>query len=289
MTQLRALAPGKVNLCLFLGPLRPDGYHELVSLIDSVDLCDELTLDVLPEAGGDEVVCAGVEGENLAARALALYREHSGWDGPPVRVTIDKRVPVAAGMGGGSADAAATLRLVAQAASRPGDPLLAELAPLIGADVPSQLRPGLTLASGFGEQVRSLDLALERAYVVLPAAFGLSTPAVFARADELGLPRDAPGLAEQRASVEEAVAAGELPADVLVNDLEAAAVALRPEVGVALESVRFGDAHLLAGSGPTVFAAFFGAGAGERAERAAAALPGSVACAPVCAGVGVAA
>src|SRR5215217_3183647 len=115
MTRLRCNAPGKVNLCLFIGRARADGYHPLVSLVQPVSLADELELE---PAGGDadEVVCPGVEGENLAARALAAFRGETGWDAPPVRIAITKRVPVAAGMGGGSADAAATLRLAAAAA-----------------------------------------------------------------------------------------------------------------------------------------------------------------------------
>jgi 4-diphosphocytidyl-2-C-methyl-D-erythritol kinase len=98
--RLRCRAPGKINLCLFVGRPRADGYHPLVSLIQPVSLADELTLE--PADGpADEVVCVGVEGDNLAARALAAYRA-AGWNGPPVRLTIDKRVPLAGGMGGGS-------------------------------------------------------------------------------------------------------------------------------------------------------------------------------------------
>jgi len=163
---LRALAPGKTNLCLFLGPTRADGLHELVSVIEPLSLADELTLEPLPggapvaaapgagdmgcAAGEDEVVCAGVEGPNLAGAALAAFRAASGWEGPPLRLTIAKRVPVAAGMGGGSGDAAAALRLAAHAAGRPADdPLLARLAPQLGADVP-EAEIGLRLDRGEG-------------------------------------------------------------------------------------------------------------------------------------------
>ncbi len=127
MTTLTALAPGKVNLCLFVGAPRADGYHPLVSVFQSVSLADELTLEAAPRtATQDEVICPGVTGTNLAAKALFAYREASGWDAPPVRLTIMTRVPIAAGMGGGSGDAAAVLRLAAQAAGRPDDPLLAQ-------------------------------------------------------------------------------------------------------------------------------------------------------------------
>ncbi|MBV8956457.1 MAG: 4-(cytidine 5'-diphospho)-2-C-methyl-D-erythritol kinase, partial [Solirubrobacterales bacterium] len=152
--KLRAFGPGKVNLCLLLGPPRADGRHELVTLIESVSLADELHLETLPE-GPDHVLCPDVEGENLASRALAELRAR-GWNGPPVRIEIDKRVPIAAGMGGGSADAAATLRLAAELA--PGRPEeVISLATQLGADVPSQLAPGVSLATGIGDIVEACD------------------------------------------------------------------------------------------------------------------------------------
>ncbi|HKA67074.1 MAG TPA: hypothetical protein VKG03_04115, partial [Solirubrobacterales bacterium] len=100
-------APAKLNLCLYLGPRRADGLHELCSLFEPLMLADLIEVS---EAGEDEVICEGVEGENLAGRALAALRER-GWERGPLRIAIEKRVPVAAGLGGGSADAAAILRL----------------------------------------------------------------------------------------------------------------------------------------------------------------------------------
>src|SRR5271167_4308485 len=115
MRAYRALAPAKVNLGLFLGPIRAeDSRHELVTVMQSISLADELTLE--PAAAGavkDELICPAVAGppeENLAAAALRAFRSRTGWDGPPVRLAIVKRIPVAAGLAGGSADAAATLR-----------------------------------------------------------------------------------------------------------------------------------------------------------------------------------
>src|SRR5262245_56354313 len=110
-------APAKLNLCLFLGSRREDGLHSLCSLFEPLALADSIEVSegspAASKQGFDEVVCAGVEGDpadNLAARALAALRER-GWDRPPLRVEIQKRIPVAAGLGGGSADAAAVLRL----------------------------------------------------------------------------------------------------------------------------------------------------------------------------------
>jgi len=91
---LRALAPAKVNLSLFLGGTREDGRHRLVTVFESLSLADTLELEVT--GSEDVVVCPGVEGENLASRALAGLRAR-GWDGPPVRVTIEKRIPVPGG------------------------------------------------------------------------------------------------------------------------------------------------------------------------------------------------
>ncbi len=139
--KLTARAPGKVNLCLFLGPTRADGRHELVTVLESVSLADELELRVLEDDHGpDQVTCEGVEGPNLAEKALSGLRAR-GWEAPPVQLTIAKRIPVAAGMGGGSADAAATLRLAVEVA--PGRPEeVAALAAELGSDVPSQLAAG---------------------------------------------------------------------------------------------------------------------------------------------------
>src|SRR6185503_2069308 len=182
--KLYARAPAKVNLCLFVGTPREDGLHPLVSVVQALSLADELTLE--PAGHEDEVVCPGVEGPNLAGRALQLFREHTGWDGPPQRLTIDKRIPVAAGMGGGSSDAAATLRRVAHAA---GLPVPADLGPRLGADVPSLLRPGRVLMTGAGEHVERLPDPDPLGVLVLPADAALSTPDVYREADRLRLTR----------------------------------------------------------------------------------------------------
>src|SRR3954470_15493155 len=174
---LRESAPAKINLCLFVGPVREaDGKHELVSVMQSLTLADELEL--APAAAGaaaDEVVCPGVAGPNLAGAALAAFREATGWDAPAQRLAIAKRVPVAAGMGGGSGDAAAALRLAAQASGRGDDALLLRLAAALGADVPAQVRPGRVLATGAGEMVRRLPDAPSLGVLVLPHDAPLST------------------------------------------------------------------------------------------------------------------
>lgn len=262
MTRLESLAPGKVNLCLYLGERRADGLHELVSLVQAVDLVDEIGLEPAPPgATGDEAICPGVEGPNLAVAALAAYRAATGWDAPPQRVSIEKHIPVAAGMGGGSSDAAAVLRLAAQAAGRPDDPRLDAIAPGVGADVASLLAPGLALMTGAGERVSPLA-ALEPLWLlVLVLPDRLSTAEVYREADRLGLGRSRRALREIRGEIEASLElGGDLPPELMHNDLEPAARSLCPGIGDALAAARTAGAQrvLVSGSGPTVFGVFRG-------------------------------
>jgi 4-diphosphocytidyl-2-C-methyl-D-erythritol kinase len=282
----RALAPAKINLGLFLGPVRAsDARHELVTVMQSVSFADELSLRAAGEgAEGDELHCPGVEVEperNLAARALALFREATGWRAPPLRLEVHKRIPVAAGLGGGSADAAATLRL-ARHASGLGDPaLLRELAFELGADVPAQVQPGRWLASGAGERLQELSPSPSFGVLVLPLAAALSTAAVYREADRLGLARGAGELEglRERLLREDAgpgdASAGwpQAHAGLLDNDLQQAAVSLCPPIARELARAREAGAErvLVSGSGPTVLGLF---AKRERAQAAAAGLAG---------------
>jgi 4-diphosphocytidyl-2-C-methyl-D-erythritol kinase len=267
--RLSALAPGKVNLSLFLGGTREDGRHRLVTLFQSLSLADRLELEEIAGAV-DEVVCPGVEGENLAARALESLRAR-GWDGPSVRIAIEKRIPVAAGMAGGSADAAAVLRLamaLAPGRAEEVDAIAAEL----GADVPSQLMPGVAVGTGAGEIVEHFEALAEHAFVVVPPELELATPDVFREADRLGLPRSDGELDALYSQLVATLEPGaRLPAELLVNDLEAAAVSLCPWCGDALEAVRAaGASHaMVSGSGPTVVGLWWGAEAVSGARAGA--------------------
>lgn len=252
-------APAKINLCLFLGPRRDDGLHALCSLFEPLALADAIEVS---KASSDEVVCPGVEGENLAARALAALRER-GWNAPPLRVEIEKRIPVAAGLGGGSADAGAILRLAREPDKGGAGPIpdLSEIAAELGADVPSQLDPALALVQGAGEQVDRLPAPASHSVVLLPAGGGLSTADVFAEADRLELGRSEAELDELATSLREAAGAGASPleyAALLANDLEPAARSLRPDIGEALDAMRAAGAPLafLTGSGPTAVGLF---------------------------------
>jgi 4-diphosphocytidyl-2-C-methyl-D-erythritol kinase len=287
MKPLRCLAPAKFNVCLFVGRPRHDGYHPLVSLVQPLSLADELVLEV-SDSGGDDVICAGIDGENLAARALHAFRAATRWNGPPLRLTITKRVPVAAGMGGGSADAAATLRLAAAASGHDDPGLLHELAIALGADVPSQLTPERCLMTGIGEHVRSLGDPKPFGVVVVPSQQKLSTPAVYAEFDRLRLGRDGDELDRLSGQVPGAAYESSLLAERLLhNDLEAAARSLCPAIGDALVSVRAAGAvrAMVSGSGPTVVGLFTGENGPAHARAAAATLgerhPGTLAAEPV--------
>ena len=246
-------APAKLNLCLYIGPIRADGRHELVSVMTPLDLHDTLTLEPA-DAAQDEVRCQGVEGPNLAGDALRLFRERTGWDGPPVRITIDKRIPVAAGLGGGSADAAAALRL-AQRHSGLGDAtVLHEIAARLGSDVPSQIAPRTVLVTGGGETLQAMDDPPRAGgIVVLPSRHQLSTGAVYAEADRLGVRASLDGV-DVRARA---------------NDLEAAARSLCPAIDATLDAARATGAEhaMVAGSGPTVVAFYADREAAERAAE----------------------
>jgi 4-diphosphocytidyl-2-C-methyl-D-erythritol kinase len=281
----RALAPAKVNLGLFLGPRRADdGKHELVSVMQSISLADELLLEQAPAGTpADEVLCPalhGHNGENLAARALRAFRTTTGWQAPPLRLSIVKRIPIAAGLGGGSADAAAALRLAALASGLGDEQLLRELGAELGADVPAQVAPGRWLASGAGERLSALPdpyPALE--LLVLPQAVGLSTADVYTVADQLGLERGRQELSRLGAKLRASMELGApLPAasELLQNDLQAAAVSLLPTIADSLMKMREAGAAqaIVSGSGPTVVGLFDRANAAGRVLRAAAELSG---------------
>ena len=269
---IRELAPAKANLVLQVGPQRGDGLHEICSLFASLELAD--LVEVEPGGPGDRVECAGVEGPNLARTALEAYRAAAGPASlPPLSIRIEKRIPVAAGLGGGSADAAAALRAAEALADRPlGATRLREIAMRVGADVPSQIEPGHALVTGAGEVVESVGLP-PMTLVLVPDEEGLASGRVYAEADRLGATR----LRLEPARLRALARAPSLDhlAPGLENDLERAVLSLRPEL--ATEAVRLratgAIATLVSGSGPTVLGVF-----GDRAaaEAAAAEIPGAI-------------
>jgi 4-diphosphocytidyl-2-C-methyl-D-erythritol kinase len=271
---VREIAYAKLNLVLHVGPRRDDGLHPLCSLFASIDLADEVMAEPLDGPGDDVIDCQGVPGDNLAARALEEFRSRAGRELPPLRLTIHKRIPVAAGLGGGSADAAATLRIANELSGHPLGPVeLLRLAADLGSDVPSQLEPRHALVHGTGERIDPVELP-PFAAVVVPDDEGLSTAAVYAELDRLDAARQDLNPGHLAELAQTAKTAADLAA-ALHNDLQQAALSLRPYLADRLEQL-LADGALgaaVSGSGPTCFGLFEDAPA---AEQAAAAIPGAI-------------
>ncbi|MDR0959460.1 MAG: 4-(cytidine 5'-diphospho)-2-C-methyl-D-erythritol kinase [Propionibacteriaceae bacterium] len=253
---IRVRVPGKLNCALRVGPRRPDGYHELATVFQAVSLYDEVSAIATDD---DAITCVmpGADDfgdDNLAVKAARLLRERAGLAGRGVALTIDKRLPVAGGMAGGSADAAAALVACAAAWNLdvPTEEMHA-LAAELGSDVPFALTGGVAYGSGRGE---ILVPALARGtyhWVLAFARRGLSTPAVFRRFDAL-VPDPPPP--QPPRELMSALAAGD-PVRLgrfLTNDLAEPALTLAPELRRTLNAGRALGVlgSLLAGSGPTI-------------------------------------
>ncbi len=250
--------PGKVNLHLAVGDRREDGFHELTTVFQAVSLVDEVTVrnaDVLSlELVGEGADELPTDDRNLAWRAAERLAEHVG-RAPDVSIMIDKSIPVAGGMAGGSADAAAVLvamNSLWELALPRRD--LRMLAAQLGSDVPFALHGGTALGTGRGEELATVLSRNTFHWVLAFADSGLSTPAVFSELDRLREDGDPPRLAEP-GPVLAALAAGdpEQLAPLLGNEMQAAAVSLEPPLRRALRAgVDAGAlAGIVSGSGPT--------------------------------------
>ncbi|TFV63339.1 UNVERIFIED_ORG: 4-(cytidine 5'-diphospho)-2-C-methyl-D-erythritol kinase, partial [Bacillus sp. AZ43] len=250
MTAVVARAPAKVNVHLGVGPLRPDGFHELrtvylaVSLFDTVtaEPGDGLALTVTGEGadgppGADRVP---TDRRNLVWRAAELLAESAGVPADAT-LAIDKSIPAAAGLAGGSADAAAALvALDALWRTRASREDLLDLAARLGSDVPFSLLGGVALGAGRGEQVTPVLTGDRWHWVLGIAGEGLSTPAVYGELDRLRAAGRVPDVAEPPSPepVLAALRSGPVAAlaGALANDLQAPALALRPRLGRALRA-----------------------------------------------------
>jgi len=249
--------PAKINLHLAVGPLRGDGYHELVTVFHAVSLFDEVTVSVSAEPDihvhGEGVTEVPVDETNLAWRAVQLLAERAERE-PDVRLLLRKGIPVAGGMAGGSADAAAALLGLSSLwkLDLPRDEL-AELAAELGSDVTFALYGGTALGTGRGERIVPVLARHPQHWVIALHRGGLSTPTVFRELDRL---RD--GSLPPVRPVEpllEALAGGD-PRQLalsLGNDLQAAAVSMLPELRRTLRAGVDGGAlaGIVSGSGPT--------------------------------------
>ena len=255
---MTARAPAKINLALRVGPLRANGYHDLATVFHAVSLHEEVTAEEADDFSvtveGDE--CAGVptSEDNLAVRAARLLAKHAKIDAG-VHLTIRKAVPVAGGMAGGSADAAAAL--VACDALWRTDVARADLQALaarLGSDVPFALVGGTVLGTGRGDRLSPVLGRGEYHWVLAIADEGLATPQVYERLDTLrtGHVVPEPGVDPEILS---ALRAGDVRAlaAALDNDLQAAAVACAPRLRATLEAGDYAGAlaGIVSGSGPT--------------------------------------
>lgn len=281
MGEVTVRAPAKINLHLGVGALRPDGFHPLVTVYQAVGLYD----DVTARAGDDwslaatvpdwmEATAVPLDGENIVDRAADLLAAHHAVDRVG-EVHIAKDIPVAGGMAGGSADAAAALVALDRLWKlKTSDDDLLALAAQLGSDVPFALLGGTALGTGRGEIVTPVDDRGTWWWVVVPAETGLSTPEVYRHFDKM-FP-DAPSEPVPADALLTALADGDAwaLADALHNDLEAAAVDLRPELGKLIEQGEGAGAlrGMVSGSGPTCV---FLCGSADHARSLAADLAGN--------------
>lgn len=239
------LAPAKLNLSLHVHPPRGDGYHVLESLVQTVEWCDRL--EVTPGEEGVDTFESEFE-DDLVQRALEELRK--GHDVPPLALSLVKEIPVAAGLGGGSSDAAAALAAGAEFGRIARD-RLAAVASSVGADVPLFLTGGTLMMRGIGEELEPLQPLDDFAVAIVIPHFGLETAEVYRRWDRMEGPTGSP------------VADAGLPPSLrggmpMRNDLFPAAVDLEPRLGDFMADVAsvWGTAVSMTGSGSACFGYF---------------------------------
>ena len=253
----RAPATAKLNLALVVGPRREDGRHEVATVLQRLDLCDRIAIEP-----GSELCVEGFPDDTLVRRALESLAEAAGTE-PRWTARIWKRIPVAAGLGGGSSDAATALRLVNETLPTPLPPeQLVELAAGLGADVPFFLTSGPQLGKGVGADLTPLELPQDY-WVLLLLPHGVakgSTGDVYAEFDAR---EDAEGFEERREQLERALAEVQRPRDLAAlprNDLGASPLA---EEMLSLGAFRAD----VTGAGPTVYGLFHHRPQAAAAER----------------------
>jgi 4-diphosphocytidyl-2-C-methyl-D-erythritol kinase len=269
---IRASAPAKVNLVFEVGQLEADGYHSVNSLFLALELREELTLvkgeagtgisiyvhgDSLPEA---HINAVPTDQSNLVHKTAVLFAQKLGKQIPDLQIDIRKRIPVAGGMAGGSADAAAMLVAMNEFMHlEHGTPNLTieELAAIgaeLGSDVPFCLYGGMAIGTGRGEVITALtDLAFETNWLLCASSKGLSTPTVYAAFDEMGSHTLFTDLTDASA-----IASAHELGQRMTNDLEQAAFRLMPSLSELVDQLEQLGAirAMVSGSGPTIAALF---------------------------------
>lgn len=269
--RLSIQARAKINWTLDVVGTLPNGYHDLDMLMQSVTLCDRLTIEDAPECTLSvrmRGVYVPADGSNLVLRAARALQEATG-ETCGARMTLRKYIPVAAGMGGGSSDAAAALKglNLLWGLGLP-DERLEEIGLTIGADVPFCIRGGLQRAQGVGERLTPLPLKRPLYLVAFQPCRGLSTKEVFAALHEEGIdPADRP----DNDAAQRALATGDvrLLGRSMGNVLEPVSRRLRPQLDEAIRAIEASGAlgARMTGSGSAVFGVYAHAGACKRAAQ----------------------
>lgn len=267
-------AYAKINWSLAITGRREDGYHELDSLIQNIELCDELSFD---NARWLSLAVNGralpVNSRNLVIRAANALNEFTG-KRRGARITLKKRIPIRAGLGGGSANCAATLAaLNALWNLRLPESKLMQIGLQLGADVPFMLRGGLARMTGVGESIEFIESVRRYPILLLSPKQGLSTPEVYKRFDTDNCAFNAVDNAKLATALNNGDT-GEIQR-LCVNSLEAPAISMLPDVKLCMEALHNAGAFVtrMTGSGSCVFGAFY---TDEEAQIAHDKLPGSV-------------
>lgn len=270
MSKVIASAPGKINIFFAVGPLGADGFHDVFSIYQALNLREEITVTASSEwlvkvsgaLSAEQLSAVPTGEENLVVRAAKIVAAAAEIQQPhPVKFEISKNVPVAGGMGGGSADAAAALMAVDElwCTGVEGDALLKAAAEL-GADVPFALLGGTAIGTGKGHELVPLESVKRLHWVLVANQKGLSTPSVYKRLDELrsGRGQDPTKVPKPTAPKEllAALLSGDplLVAPLLHNDLQEAALDLMPELSETIANGLAAGAlaAMVSGSGPTI-------------------------------------
>lgn len=267
---IAASAPGKLNLFFGVGPLRVDGFHDVVSLYQALNVWETVTVEPADEWGvgvsgrvvAEQLAMIPTDRSNLVVRAGLRLAEQAGLTDPgPLHYQILKQIPVSAGMAGGSADAAAAL-LASDAiwGTDFDEAKLADCAAKLGADVPFSLLGGTALGTGRGDRLERIDSDFKTHWVMIPDLGGLATPLVYRKLDELRAEAGADPMQFHAARrPDELILAMqeqdlELFAKQLHNDLQPAAISLKPSIAetIARAEELGGLRAMISGSGPTV-------------------------------------
>jgi 4-diphosphocytidyl-2-C-methyl-D-erythritol kinase len=253
MNSITLLSPAKINLTLEILRKRPDGYHEIRSIVQPVNLFDEVKLEI---GDGEGIESTGLEiprgKENLAWKAAEVFIKESGLN-LNVKISIKKRIPLGAGLGGGSGNAAAVLVGINRITKKFSEDELIRLSPKIGADVALFIKCRSAIIEGIGEKITLIKNFPLFYYVLLNPGFEASTKRIYESWDEMVEEKDL-----TTSSMENTISLFRKGQFSLRNDLEKAAIRLYPQIKVLKERLlnMEVEATSMTGSGPTVFGIF---------------------------------